>query len=359
MNGHGKLDAFEQLMMERKAIAEAVVKLQELEDVSLDRIKQTEVEAMQRIKAEAVVSMQQIREVEHRLRQKVAAHVNKVKTESKVLKTLRQDLLNRQKDSVALQRRRYEEVAQMATLLAEQQLHIAAERRRMNERQFQLQLSLEDLHQCEKSRSRSSSPQRSLPPYSPHTYAYSPDTTRRYPQSFREERFPPPMSPAGAYIPQNSFSELDAPEQHLPSPHAPQEYRRSPPSYYQQQQPNSPTGSHRSETHAFDKLAPNWHSPVEPLSTRRDLTPPSEQHTGYGQSAAFYEQPPPPPPPPQLPPFLQPEDLAVSQHLQLGESQAPGPNRRVRRASCNYSDGPTNFPNAQKQKDANKKKSFR
>ena len=342
LNGHGKLDAYEQLIMERMSVAEAVIKLQELEDQSLSRIMKAEEESLRRIQAEAVASVQHVRSVKHRLQRRVANHLENVQTQTKVLSDMRRDLYARQEAAARLQRQRFDEVTQMAASLAEQQLHIAAERRRMAERQFQLQLSLEDLKQCAKSRSRSNSPQRSVyHPYSP-AGSYSQNSPRHlgvFGNTFSEERYFSPSSPSySVRAPLAGFNEQNAPEQYLPSP----QQAREPPSPGQFPTVVSPTNSHRSESQHYDKQAPHWYSPVAPLAVRRELTPPSEI--------------------PTYAPVAVQEDLTSSQFPTHGGEQTPvsaPPARRARRSSVNYGDGPTNFPNALKAANANSKKAFR
>lgn len=320
VNGHGKLDAFEQLMMERKAIAEAMAKLQALENVSLERIKQAEHESLQRIQAEAVCSIKHVKDAEHRLHDKVHVHVDKVKKESQVLNDMRRDLYNRQVEASNLHQQRFEEVADMATSLAEQQLYIAAERRRIAERQFQLNLSLLDLNQVAASRSVPSSPQRSVvsalsptsnvgrsefkasesfrePPVLslqvPASHAHMAQSKPALYQDFSHGRSPAETDPFahGIHLQQHPVpvQQYDQHPAFYPSP----QYPPPPPQQYyspsnqqssSSEKPsppgsgNSVQGSHTGSV-SFEKLPPNWHSPVSPLITRKShhVSPTAEQ----------------------------------------------------------------------------------
>ena len=272
LTGHGKLDAFEQLMMERKALSEELVQLQELQGASSNQIKLMEAESLRRVQMEAADSFDHVYEAEQLLQRKVHDHVDQVRKQCNVLVNKRREIYNRQAAMTKLQQQRFEEVAQIASALAEKQMYIAAEMRRTKERQFQLQLSLTDLARIAETRSRPSSPQRSvvsgLTPHSPHGNAWnstwgsqaaplsvgagfdiSAHPSSMFGQSGERDHFAG-TPPADIHQPQHRFSPA-----HM------EQTAASPP-------PSAPL-SQKSDSPVFEHLAPSWHQPVEPLGVRR------------------------------------------------------------------------------------------
>jgi hypothetical protein len=293
LSGHGKLDAFEQLMMERKSVAEALVKMQDLEEASLQRIKEAEAASLQRIQHEATHSMGHVKHAEQRLLIKTDAHVTVVKQHRTVLTDKRRDLYLRQAAMQKLEQQRFEEIADVATALAEQQLYVAADRRRMTEKQFQLQLALTDLHQIAHSGSRAPSPSHRSVASIP-SFSLSRDTQRSH--SPLDAYSPPRFSPARLSSVQ-PYSALNWQHQNSGLPSPPRPPSASPP-------PPPPPDSPASDRHSvhfppppdrspesavaaastmgtsvdasakttspeFDRITPVWHSPVVPLGARR------------------------------------------------------------------------------------------
>jgi hypothetical protein len=308
-SGQGQLDAFEQLMLERKAVAEALVRLQEIEEASLKKIRDAEAAFLLRVRSEAEESILQVKRAEQLLQSKVLTHVERVKHESSLLSNYRRDLYAKQVETAKIQEQRFEQVAEMATTLAEQQLHIAAERRRVTQRQFQLQLSLIDLSQVEASRSKPSSPVRGPVGATANARSYN-------------GMHNAPFSPHGQEIPLGAWGELGLPAHahaHAASTRATGAYPSSDHEYHRDfpvgpsrssaaPQPNplhnqgSPTvvqqaagGSAKSDSPPFEKLPPDWHSPVVPLVARRESAQAFPPTHGAGS-------PPPPPPSSSLPP---------------------------------------------------------
>jgi hypothetical protein len=293
LSGHGKLDAFEQLMMERKSVAEALIKMQDLEEASLQRIKEAETASLQRIQHEATHSMGQVNHAEQRLLAKTDAHVTVVKQNRTVLTDKRRDLYLRQAAMQKLEQQRFEEIAEVATTLAEQQLYVVADRRRMTEKQFQLQLAITDLHQITHSGSRAPSPSHRSVASIP-SFSFSRDAQRSHspPDVYSPPRFSPTrLSSVQPYSAHNwQHQNLG-----LPSPPRPPSISPPPPP-----PPDSPAGdrhsvhfppppdhspesavaaastmgtsvdaSAKTTSPEFDRITPVWHSPVVPLGARR------------------------------------------------------------------------------------------
>jgi hypothetical protein len=361
-SAHGQLDAFEQLMLERKAVAEALVRLQELEEASLKKIRDAEAASLQRIQSEAEESIVQVKKAEQRLKSKVQAHVEKVQQESSLLSNYRRDLYAKQAETAKIQEQRFEQVAEMATTLAEQQLHIAAERRRVSQRQFQLELSLIDLSQVEASRSKPASPVRGpagnvlSQSYGMHTAQFSPRGQEVAMGTWGEfgssgQMYSAPMAPSAAYP--TSYNEFRSDFPVGPSrPSAVSQQNPAPMQTSPAPARQSAALSTKSDSPPFEKLPPNWHSPVVPLVARRESAA-AVPFPPQAQGAVS----PPPPPPSSSPGAFQEEQDAGGRYYQSQRVVSPNADSYDSRVFGYTS---TQYPNAVKNAaDPNWRRPFR
>jgi hypothetical protein len=321
IHSHAKLDAFEQLMIERKAVAETLAKMQELEQVSFQRIRQAEVASLARIQEEAQASIAQVKEVEHHLLQKATAHMEKVRQETQVLNSVRTHQHRRKIEAAMLQNQRFEEVAEMATALAEQQLRLAAERKEVAKHQFQLNLSLLDLNKAA-AVSPAASPRRARPQYPQQQEWHSAEQPPLFsPLTVSTGLQQPPQQQQGAHyspvrqqLQQNSGASGDffggnnlRIRTSFPSSSGGS-------SGVQSVSPGTaPSQLHlqRQHQHQHQHVVPNWHATVPTLASRQ---PGVNTHSSNSAASSGSLLSPPPPPPPPLPLPL-PSSLAASARI--------------------------------------------
>ena len=283
-------------MLERKAVAEALLQLQEMERQSMLKIRQTEAASLAKLQSEATARIAQVKAAEQRLVSNVTAHLHKVKNDGAYLNDMRNQIYIQQHETAVVQQHRFEEVAQLATSLAEQQLRISAERRKVTDHQFQLNLSLSDLNNC----AQNMSAQRKVAStsgdngtgnsnyggYPANSRISSPEEKRSYNNNLPPQYYGNSGPARGLVldIPLSEGKNYMQPEGRSANVNAFMSGSGSPGKMSEL----SPNGASTAQSERL--MMPQWHSPVQSLNARKA---PQQQYsyTAQAQAAVYHPAP--------------------------------------------------------------------